>query len=260
MLLIALAMMIAAGAAVASERASVALEPGWTAEDGSRVAGLAIVLAPGWKTYWRAPGDAGIPPLFDWSGSENLDTVEIVWPTPHVFDSFGLRTIGYDGAVTLPLLLTPRDPGSPIDLRLTFDFGVCAEICVPERAALSLAVTDAGGAPFGAIAAALGRGPVSGAEAGLSRAECSVAGSGSERRFEARLVFETSPPSEAMLVVEGPPGVWFGPAETRIENTIFHAEAEARLWDEGLWIGRDALTLSLIGEHGVIEQQGCVGG
>ncbi|MCX8508161.1 MAG: protein-disulfide reductase DsbD family protein, partial [Rhodobacteraceae bacterium] len=46
--------------------------PGWRTESGSQMAALRLTMAPGWKTYWRAPGDAGIPPRFDWTGSANL--------------------------------------------------------------------------------------------------------------------------------------------------------------------------------------------
>src|SRR6056297_1113481 len=68
--------------------------PGWTTGAGTRMAALRLTLAPGWKTYWRAPGDAGIPPAFDWSGSRNLKGVAFHWPAPDVFQSYGIRTIG----------------------------------------------------------------------------------------------------------------------------------------------------------------------
>ena len=69
--------------------------PGSRQDDGSRLAGLRLTLARGWKTYWRSPGEAGVPPSFDWSRSENVAGVEVLWPRPKFFDSFGLTTIGY---------------------------------------------------------------------------------------------------------------------------------------------------------------------
>jgi hypothetical protein len=75
--------------------------------DARHVAGLEIVLEPGWHTYWRVPGAAGIPPRFDWSGSTNLGDARIEWPHPQVFEVFGFRTIGYHDRVVLPMLLTP---------------------------------------------------------------------------------------------------------------------------------------------------------
>ncbi|MGF1658778.1 MAG: protein-disulfide reductase DsbD domain-containing protein [Rubrimonas sp.] len=239
-------------------RAQAMLSDGWAEPDGARVAGLSIALAEGWKTYWRAPGEAGIPPLFDWSGSRNVAAVEVVWPTPHVFDSFGIATIGYSDHVTLPLRVTLVDATAPASLALALDFGVCAEICVPERAELTLDLpAEAPGAPGGPIASALARAPLPGSEAGLARAECALIGAGAERRFEARLVFEQAPPRDALLVVEGPPGAWFAPPVLRVEGRALVAEGEARLWDPALWIGRDALRLSLVSPAGVIEQRGC---
>ena len=76
---------------------------GWTLPDGRMVAGLDLQLQPGWKTYWRAPGDAGIPPQFDWSRARNVGRIDITWPTPHVFHQNGMRSIGYKDHVVIPL-------------------------------------------------------------------------------------------------------------------------------------------------------------
>src|SRR6056297_1475100 len=106
---------------------------GWRDADGRHVAALHLELQDGWKTYWRAPGDAGIPPRFDWSGSGNLARVALHWPAPKVFDSYGLRTVGYDGALVLPMELTPRRPGAPITLNARMELGICETICVPAE-------------------------------------------------------------------------------------------------------------------------------
>src|SRR6056297_4231173 len=76
---------------------------GWRLPDGTHQAGLEIRLRDGWKTYWRAPGDAGIPPRFNWSGSRNLSDVAITWPTPRTLSQNGVRTIGYANSLTLPI-------------------------------------------------------------------------------------------------------------------------------------------------------------
>lgn len=112
------------------------LLPGWRNPDGTRIAALHLSLAPGWHTYWRSPGEAGIPPRFDWAGSRNLAAVAVRWPQPQVFDQNGLRTLGYTGDVILPFDVTSAADG-PVTLNATIDLGVCETICVP----ISLTVT-----------------------------------------------------------------------------------------------------------------------
>src|SRR5689334_18069750 len=81
-------------------------------------AGVEIKLAPGWKTYWRYPGDSGVPPRFDFAGSENVKSVEILWPAPHRFSDESGITIGYKNDVIFPLRIVPQDAAKPVLLRL----------------------------------------------------------------------------------------------------------------------------------------------
>jgi DsbC/DsbD-like thiol-disulfide interchange protein len=103
-------------------------------------AGAEIRLAPGWKTYWRYPGDAGVPPRFDFARSTNVASVTIRWPAPHRFTDEGGSTIGYKGGVVFPLDVIPRDPASPITLRLSLDYAICEKLCVPGSASAELAL------------------------------------------------------------------------------------------------------------------------
>jgi DsbC/DsbD-like thiol-disulfide interchange protein len=101
--------------------------------------GVEIVLTPGWKTYWRYPGEAGIPPRFDWSGSENLAEVEVLYPAPkRIMDGSGKTSIGYEGRVIFPLRIRAKDPAKPVSLKLKFDFATCEKLCIPADAVLSL--------------------------------------------------------------------------------------------------------------------------
>lgn len=99
--------------------------------------GLHIRLAPGWATYWRSPGAAGVAPAFDWSGSANLARAEVLWPAPDRLDEGGSETFGYTGAVVLPVEIAPARADAPVALKLRFDFAVCGRICVPKHADLS---------------------------------------------------------------------------------------------------------------------------
>jgi suppressor for copper-sensitivity B len=101
-------------------------------------AGIEIELRPGWKTYWRSPGDAGYPVTVDWQGSENLAAADLRWPVPHRFSLFGLDTFGYSDRVVFPVTLVPERPGEPMLLKATVNYLICDEICIPYQAALVL--------------------------------------------------------------------------------------------------------------------------
>ena len=129
-LLIALCLPAAAAAQIPSELARADLNLGWR-EDGVHVAGLRIRMLPGWKTYWRAPGDSGIPPTFNWSGSDNLKAVRIQYPVPEVFYTDGMRSYGYHDEVVFPLWIEPQDASKPVTLKGEVEIGVCDDVCVP---------------------------------------------------------------------------------------------------------------------------------
>ena len=74
-------------------------------------AGVEIKLQPGWKTYWRYPGDSGVPPVFDFAASDNVKSATVLWPAPVRFADGGGNSIGYKGDVIFPLRIVPRDAG-----------------------------------------------------------------------------------------------------------------------------------------------------
>jgi suppressor for copper-sensitivity B len=101
-------------------------------------AGIEFRLEPGWKTYWRSPGDAGYPVSVDWQGSQNLADAAMSWPAPHRFTLFGLDTFGYGDAVVFPVAVTPAAPGEPVRLHAAVNYLLCEEICIPFDAELVL--------------------------------------------------------------------------------------------------------------------------
>ena len=103
--------------------------PGWRLPNGDHMAALHLKLAPGWKTYWRSPGDAGIPPQFDWSGARNMSAIGIYWPAPHVFWQQDMRSVGYKGDVILPLRIRPSQLGKDARLGGIIDIGICKDVC-----------------------------------------------------------------------------------------------------------------------------------
>ena len=109
--------------------------------------GLQFSLKPGWKIYWRTPGDAGYPPRLDWQGSKNLSAAAIKWPLPQRFEILGLGTLGYKKEVIFPIDMTTVDAGKPTELNLTVEYLTCSEICVPLQATLHLAMASGTGKP-----------------------------------------------------------------------------------------------------------------
>lgn len=100
-------------------------------ENGTYRAGLEFSLDPGWHTYWRYPGEAGVPPTFDFSGSQNLAGTDVRYPAPSRYNDGFSTSIVYDENVVLPILVTPTDPQAPVRLKASLFFGICKDICVP---------------------------------------------------------------------------------------------------------------------------------
>ncbi len=111
---------------------------------GARLSGLEIKLQPEYKTYWRTPGDSGLPPVFDWARSKNVRQVDVLWPVPSRFDDQAGSSIGYDGDVILPLAVHLIDPAQEATLALTLSFGVCKTICIPVKSEATLRLPPGG--------------------------------------------------------------------------------------------------------------------
>jgi DsbC/DsbD-like thiol-disulfide interchange protein len=144
-------------------RSAVRLIAGLPRKDGGNAvlrAGIEIKLQPGWKTYWRYPGDSGVPPRFDFQASENVKSVAVMWPAPQrFFDGAGGASIGYERDVILPLRVVPQNPNRPVALRLKLDYAVCEKLCVPVDANAALTLSGGKTAFDAALAAAEARVP-----------------------------------------------------------------------------------------------------
>lgn len=103
-----------------------------------RSAGIVVDMDDGWKTYWRNPGDAGIPPSFDWQRSQNISDVQVLFPLPTRHTDASGEAFGYFGQVVFPLLATLRDSAQPAVLGLDMFLGICKEVCIPVSVAVSL--------------------------------------------------------------------------------------------------------------------------
>ena len=172
--------------------------------------GVEIKLSPGWKTYWRYPGDSGVPPAFDFSKSENVKTATVLFPAPTRFsDGAGGHSIGYKSGVLLPVHVVPNDPKKPTVLRVKFDYAVCEKLCVPADANLELKLTGTENANDSAVSAAEAQVPklVPVGDNGVPaiRAARREAGAG-----KSRIVVDVAVPAgmTANLFAEGPDSRW----------------------------------------------------
>src|SRR5205085_7245804 len=103
-------------------------------------AGVELKLATGWKTYWRYPGDSGVPPRFDFARSENVKSVTVKWPAPQRFSDESGVSIGYKDQVVFPLEVVPQDAAKTTVLRLDLDYAICEKLCMPATAKAELAL------------------------------------------------------------------------------------------------------------------------
>jgi DsbC/DsbD-like thiol-disulfide interchange protein len=130
----------AAGPWVGGGKARIRLVAAGIDASGKLDAGLEIALDPGWHTYWRSPGDSGIAPAIDFSGSRNLGPVAVAFPLPERHDDGDAVTNIYTGSIVLLLSARLTDAAAGADLSLKLDIGVCADVCVPDHFEATLAV------------------------------------------------------------------------------------------------------------------------
>ena len=238
------------------------LSPGWQTATGTRMAGLQLTLAPGWKTYWRSPGEAGLPPLFNWSGSVNVKSVRIHWPSPTVFAVNGMQSIGYHDAVMLPLEVTPRDATLPVQLHAAIDLGICRDICVPASLTLSADLPPSGTPPAetapDAISAALGNGPLSGDQAGVEGVTCAVDPIADGLRVTASITMPRHSPQETVVFETGQPDIWISAAgSSRQSGTLTAVTEMVAPTGVPFALERAKIRLTILGNTRSVEILGC---
>jgi DsbC/DsbD-like thiol-disulfide interchange protein len=182
--------------------------------------GVEIKLNPGWKTYWRYPGDSGVPPAFDFSKSENVKSATVLFPAPMRFDDgAGGHSIGYKQGVLFPVHVVPKDTAKPAVLRVKIDYAVCEKLCLPADAELELKLTGkdaANDATLGAAEALVPKLTVIGDAGALAiRAAHRETGEGKPKDAKPkdakpRIVVDVATPAGAtpLLLAEGPDAKW----------------------------------------------------
>jgi DsbC/DsbD-like thiol-disulfide interchange protein len=198
-----------------TQRAAVRLIAGASSSEGGATihrAGVEIRLAPGWKTYWRYPGDSGIPPRFDFSQSTNVKSVTVRYPAPQRLTDDSGTSIGYKHGVVFPLEVVAQDSGRPVTLSVAIDYAVCEKLCVPADGKAELTLT---GAPSMHVKALGFSDMLVPRSANIGEGEFAVR---SVTREGKRVVVDVAfPAGRAVdLFAEGPTGDWALPVPTPI--------------------------------------------
>lgn len=234
---------------------------GWDLPDGRRLAAVRLVLAPGWKTYWRAPGDAGIPPHFDWSGARNIGAVSLTWPTPEIHVQNGLRSIGYTDQVVIPMHITPSDASRPIRLRTTLSMGVCSDVCVPHQVSIDTLLDSPDLTPTPAIVAALADVPYSETEADVQAATCRLRPTEHGMQIEARVTLPHTGGTEVAVIEPGVPGVWVSEAKTtRTGDTVVAVSEMVHSEGGAFAVDRSDVRITILGGNYAVDVRGCTAG
>ncbi|SUZ31569.1 hypothetical protein ROE7235_01318 [Roseibaca ekhonensis] len=231
--------------------------PGWRTEHGTIMAALHLRLARDWITYWRHPGESGIPPRLDLSGSGNLAGARLHWPAPRLFTKAGYLSIGYANELVLPLELTPTSAGMPIDLRAAFSIGVCDDVCIPVDMQFAT-VLDGRGGPDRAIRSALARQPESGRSAGLSDLRCEVQPAAKGMHLSAHWTIPQRAGQEYILL-ELPGSAWRVQSlpSQRVGGQLTGQAMLRGKKGQAAGIDRSAIRMTLITPDGTFEHQGC---
>src|SRR5579872_1862871 len=227
------------------------------AENGRFHAGIEIKLAPGAITYWRNPGDAGLPPTLNFDGSANLADARAFFPAPQRLNEGDGAAFGYDHSVILPLDVQAADPGKPVTLALKLDYAVCEKICVPARAELRLRLAkDEGASPY-AAAVAKARAEVPRPVDWAKLAGKATLASAGDKAW--RLCFASPQPSARQLFVEAPPPWWFAVAREAAspqDQSCFRVTLEQKPEDQNLPV---AARFTVTGGNGAFETTATLG-
>lgn len=244
-----------------SEISELSLLEGWMRGDGLYLAAVRVDLKPGWKTYWRTPGDSGIAPIFDWSASHNLAQIGYIWPSPQIIDYAGTRTIGYQDQLVLPVLMRPEDPALPVTARLSLDYGVCDDICVPAKSQAEAVFSMEGKQNQRLIRGAMEKRTQPAATQGFTSATCRLTPNGQDFVFAATLDFDGRPRApEAVVIETGSELVWISAPDHSIEGREMNIEADLQYFGDGtMTLDRNAVRITLLEDGASIEVRGCKG-
>ena len=240
--------------------ARIELLPGWRTAEGDHIAALRVTLKPGWVTYWRAPGDAGIPPALQFEGDGAIEVITPRWPTPEVFGEDGVQSIGYQGGVTVPLAIALDDQAGDVRISGEITIGVCEEVCIPVTQRFSGLLPDSAGSDPD-IAAALADQPITAAAAGVGPVTCQIAPISDGLQVTAVIPLPVRGSKDHVVIESPDPRVWVSEAAVTRNGQNLHATVDMVHPTGGAFaLDRGAMRITVLGDGPAIDIRGCNAG
>ena len=237
---------------------SVDIIRGWRQSDDIHIAAINIKLEDGWKTYWRVPGIGGIAPILNWEKSKNIKNISQIWPTPNIYNEYGLQTIGYKDELLLPLQIQPIDKKQPIHLSITIDFGICSDVCVPIQTSVEERLPERTSIGKKNILDTLEKAILSGNKSPFKIVKCNIVPI--KDGFEVNAFFEglASFDKDTLGVVEYPvkQNGWINQKASKISSN--QLSVHATVYNKPIhFIDRSDLTLTIFTKNKAFEFDGC---
>ncbi len=242
-----------------ASKLQVTVVPGWRSADGSHMAALHLKLAPGWKTYWRAPGDAGIPPLLHSTQTQNPATITPIWPTPEMFSQNGMRSVGYDAELVLPLHITASGTAQPSTVSGKMQIGICNDICVPVSFDFTLDLPTAGTPQQQqAIRSALADQPLSAREAGVQGVTCALSPVKDGLGLSVTIDMPAQGSTETVLIEAADPAIWVAETHSSRDGNRLTATTElVHTSGQAFALDRSGLRFTVLGSQQAVDIRGC---
>lgn len=236
------------------------LRPGWRMANGDHMAALHLTLADGWKTYWRSPGDAGIPPLFDWRGARNVQSIQVEWPAPQVFHQSGMRSVGYKHEVVLPLRIKLKNDSRDSRLKGVIDIGICKDVCLPHRVRVETMLSPEMRKPDPVIAAALATLPFGPADAGVRSVTCHLTPAASGIGLRVEITMPKGTGREETVIESRDPDLYIGEPDTSWQGNTLIAETRVNHVSSQVFaLDRSGLRITVLGGELPLDIHGCTG-
>jgi DsbC/DsbD-like thiol-disulfide interchange protein len=247
-------------AKVKGDYGSVEIIDGWQKKNGEYQTSLLFLLNPGWKTYWRNPGESGLKPSFDWSKSQNLDSANVLWPHPLIFNETGIVIYGFKSQLLLPILIKPDQAFKNTDLNLKLEFGVCSEICIPILANLSKPnIGNGSQQEILQIRKAINDLPKIATEQQRKKIKCKIEPKKKiiNLAFKSNLITTIKKNTYAILEYNDP-SIWFTSQTSKLVGKDLFVSANINQFnDTNLMIDRNKVQITLINEGSNLTVLGC---